>query len=219
MTVCATVTVPPAKFVLARTLTSEESFRIELEPTVSLGATLSPYIWASSDDAEQIVDRIKADADIVSVETIDQINGGALLQAEWDVDDNELIRALLASNGSCISAVGTGDGWELTLRFPRRSDLAEYYTGCKNDDLNVSVRSIHDSGWVTDRGTESVLTLPQREALLCALEEGYFEVPREITLQRLAEKLDISDTATSQRLRRGTEKLLIEFVNGDRGHD
>ena len=219
MTVCATVTVPPAKFVLARTLTSEESARIELEPTVSLDAPLTPYIWASSDDAEQIVDRIGGDTDIVSVETIDQINGGALLQVEWDIDDNELIRTLLSSNGSCISAVGTGDGWELTLRCPRRCILAEYYNGCKNDDLHVSVRGIHDSGWVTDRGTESVLTLPQREALLYALKEGYFEVPREITLQRLAEKLDISDTATSQRLRRGTEKLLIEFVSGDHDHE
>ena len=218
MTVCTTVSVPPTEFVLSRTLTGEIAFRIELEPIVSLGSPLTPYVWVSSSETDRIEERIQMDSDIVSVKTIDRINGGALLQTEWDIDDNELIRVLLESNGSCLSAVGTGDGWELTLRFPRRESLASCYQGCEENDLNVSVRSIHDSGWVTDRGTESVLTLPQREALLYALKNGYFEVPRETTLQGLAEELGISDTATSQRLRRGIEKLLTEFVSGENSH-
>lgn len=217
MTVCATVTVPPAEFVLARTLTSGAKLRIELEPIVSLSAPLSPYMWASSGDTDRLEDRIRRDRDVADVETIDQINGGALLQTEWKIDDNELINVLLESDGSCLSAVGTKDGWEMILRFPLREDLADCYRGCEENDIDLSVRSIHDSGWVTDRGTESVLTLPQREALLYALEGGYFEVPREITLQGLAQQLDISDTATSQRLRRGIEKLLIEFVGGENG--
>lgn len=215
MTVCATVTVSPTKFVLARTLMSGERLRIELEPIVSLSAPLSPYLWASSSDSEQIEDRIRGDADVADIETIDRINGGALLVTEWEIDDNDLINVLLASGGSCLSAVGTTEGWELTLRFPHRESLADCYRGCEKNDIDISVRSIHDSGWVTDHGTESVLTLPQREALLYALEGGYFEVPREITLQELAEQLGISDTAASQRLRRGIEKLLVEFVSGE----
>jgi hypothetical protein len=56
----------------------------------------------------------------------------------------------------------------------------------------------------------SGLTDRQREALRVALETGYFSVPRETSLEDLAKRLDVSDTAASQRLRRGVENLIAD---------
>lgn len=53
-----------------------------------------------------------------------------------------------------------------------------------------------------------VLTAKQRRTLELALEAGYYERPREADLTYLAEELDISKSAVSQRLRTAETKLV-----------
>lgn len=55
-----------------------------------------------------------------------------------------------------------------------------------------------------------VLTADERETLRVALEKGYFEVPRETTLVKVADELDRSDVEVSQQLRRGMGDVLRE---------
>ncbi|MDZ7850295.1 MAG: helix-turn-helix domain-containing protein [Halodesulfurarchaeum sp.] len=57
----------------------------------------------------------------------------------------------------------------------------------------------------------SVLTERQRDFFRRAVEEGLFEDPRRITVRELAEKLDISASAASRRLRRIQTKLFSQF--------
>jgi predicted DNA binding protein len=52
------------------------------------------------------------------------------------------------------------------------------------------------------------LTEKQRETLEFALTEGYYERPREVDLGTLADELDISKSAVSQRLRTAETKLI-----------
>jgi predicted DNA binding protein len=60
------------------------------------------------------------------------------------------------------------------------------------------------------------LTATQEEALILAVESGYYDVPATATLQTLSEALDITQQAVSQRLNRGT-KVLVEatLLSGD----
>ena len=53
-----------------------------------------------------------------------------------------------------------------------------------------------------------VLTDKQRRTLELALREGYYERPRESNLTDLAEQLDLSKSAVSQRLRTAERKLI-----------
>ena len=43
---------------------------------------------------------------------------------------------------------------------------------------------------------------------MVALEAGYFEVPKQAGIEEIADELDITPQAMSQRLRRGHENLL-----------
>ncbi|WP_433629222.1 helix-turn-helix domain-containing protein [Halomicrococcus sp. NG-SE-24] len=52
------------------------------------------------------------------------------------------------------------------------------------------------------------LTPEQREALVLALNRGYFATPSEVTLDELADQLGITRQAVSSRVRLGTEKVL-----------
>jgi predicted DNA binding protein len=51
------------------------------------------------------------------------------------------------------------------------------------------------------------LTPPQREALVAAVEAGYFDIPRDVTTTELAEEFAISDQTFIERLRRPVSNL------------
>lgn len=55
----------------------------------------------------------------------------------------------------------------------------------------------------------------QMETLQTALECGYFEVPRGITLKELAKELGCSHQATSERLRRANNRIVTALVRSD----
>jgi len=53
----------------------------------------------------------------------------------------------------------------------------------------------------------------QREVLTVAVERGYFETPREVTLDELAAELEVPRSTVSYRLRRATAELAKRFAN------
>lgn len=56
------------------------------------------------------------------------------------------------------------------------------------------------------------LTETERNTLVTAAEAGYFETPREISLDDLAAEFDVSKTAASMNLRRAERKLVDSMV-------
>jgi predicted DNA binding protein len=56
----------------------------------------------------------------------------------------------------------------------------------------------------------------QRELITLALEEGYFDIPRQTTLEELAEEMDITKTTASNHLRKAERafmKFFVTYVN------
>ncbi len=63
-----------------------------------------------------------------------------------------------------------------------------------------------------DSGPDFGLTPVQRETLLLAVDRGYYAIPRECTTLELAEELDISDQAVTERLRRAIVTVVKNTV-------
>jgi predicted DNA binding protein len=61
---------------------------------------------------------------------------------------------------------------------------------------------------------EEELTARQESILQIALEKGYFEFPKKITLRQLAKALDISPATLTEILRRGQKRVLEEHFRG-----
>jgi predicted DNA binding protein len=59
----------------------------------------------------------------------------------------------------------------------------------------------------------SSLTDKQREALILAFTLGYFDTPRKISSEELAEKLGIVHSTLAVHLRRAERRLLSEILN------
>jgi predicted DNA binding protein len=71
------------------------------------------------------------------------------------------------------------------------------------------------TGWQHTLLPSVTLRNDQREVLERAVERGYFETPREITLEELAAELDLPRSTVSYRLRRATADLVKRFVEED----
>lgn len=65
-----------------------------------------------------------------------------------------------------------------------------------------------------DTTIESSLTKQQREALVAALENGYFSVPRDTTATEVADQLDISKSSFLGRLKRAQRTVFEQLLAG-----
>lgn len=213
MSVIATVEVPAREFTLGAALGSDGGIRVRVERVVPLGNTFIPYFWASDDSVDHIEQRLSGEADIDSFRVVDRVDGEALVRVEWAENVDGLLDAVADADGSIIEAVGEGDTWRLQLRFPDHDDLTAFYRRCGEEGIRLDLRRVHNPGPPAKVGLGIDLSEPQREALVAALEEGYFDVPRGTNLVDLSERLGVSDTATSQRLRRGLERLLRATID------
>lgn len=66
---------------------------------------------------------------------------------------------------------------------------------------------------------ETELSTEQRQALHAAVDHGYYETPRQITITALAEKLDIPQSTLSYRLQRAEAQLATAFATADSAID
>lgn len=115
---------------------------------------------------------------------------------------------LMADSGCFMdSASSRDDGlmqWNVIAPNARAlRDLVEKVTdlGCTVDVERISVLR-----------TASELTVAQERVLQMAYELGYFEIPRRITLDKLAKRMEISKATLDVMLRRAQRKLVASHI-------
>ncbi|SHH02130.1 hypothetical protein SAMN05443636_1638 [Halobaculum gomorrense] len=210
MAVHATVAVAPREFLLRNALVVAGDARIELERAVPLGDRFAPYLRVAADDPKTVCDLVAAESSVDGIEPVRRGDDEWLVHVRWAARP-PLLAALCDADAACVEAVAAGGTWHLTLRFDSHEQLADCYHRCLDRDVRLTVERVRESespGSSVDRA----LTGPQREALTTAYDVGYFAVPRAVTLAELADRLGVSDTAASQRLRRGMQNLLADAL-------
>lgn len=112
-------------------------------------------------------------------------------------------------DGHLVAARVDAAGWHVRLLFPDRAAVSTFTRRCGADGMRPRVRAVQatDSSHV---GPAYELTSAQAETLRVAVERGYFDVPRRVTLETIATELDVSKQAVSERLRRGLQSLLTD---------
>jgi predicted DNA binding protein len=67
---------------------------------------------------------------------------------------------------------------------------------------------------MSPRSVQNTLLTPKQErALMLAKDLGFFHYPRDITLHHLAQQVGIAASTLSERLRRGTLRLVDHYVS------
>jgi predicted DNA binding protein len=147
------------------------------------------------------------DETVASFSTIVERDDQRTYRIEYS-PEAKLVSPPLTETGSLTQkAVSHLNGWLLTLHFRDHDGLYALSEYAAAEGITVDVVDLQQTEGKADQ-PEFGLTEPQRDALVAAFVHGYYDDPRETSLEELAELLDISPTAVSGRLRRGSARLI-----------
>ncbi|MDG5817716.1 helix-turn-helix domain-containing protein [Natronococcus sp. A-GB7] len=157
-------------------------------------------------------------ADDPSVETFERLS---------TLSERCLFRVLLTPEGergmTYVDAVEFGvtlldielqeEGVRYRAHFPNRDALSAYRECCEERELAFTLHRLYRSE--NDETEKYDLTPRQAAVLRRALERGYFDVPRNVSAEELAEEFEISSQALSALLRRGQRAVLRDAFGGE----
>lgn len=209
MVVITDISVPAEQFALGRLLEVYPDIDIELEAVVPLQSAIIPLFWVEGADSEDVEETFHDDSIVDDVNLLTETEGRFLFEIKWDSSVNSLLGALAASEAEVMSAEGEVDEWEFRLQFTDRDHLATFRRACVENDVDIQLRRLYNPSLPPSEGP---LTQEQYDVLATGFENGYWEVPRAITLGELAELIGISDNAASQRLRRAINTVLSDTL-------
>lgn len=184
-----------------------EGTSLEFERIASVSGCGSPSLVVSGADVTAVVRSIQGRSTVEDVEVVSENGDKTVVRLRWDGAVPDILERVRENDGTVLSGVAQNGVWTFELRFTNQASGSRFYTQYDDPDNPLTVRRVNPQ-----RNGHRIpldrLTPEQRDALSRAAKRGYFEVPRRTTLQELAGQLDISDTAVSQRLRRGIMNLL-----------
>ncbi|WP_380678646.1 helix-turn-helix domain-containing protein [Salinigranum sp. GCM10025319] len=204
-------TVPANEFALDHSLDTLPDLRFEIERIVSTGdKAVMPLLWIRGASREEVEETLEADPTVDNVTLLGDFDDEWLFQMEWVGHVDLIVQMLTNSEATILDAVGHKDRWKLRVLYPRRSLFSKTHDFCDEHGLNFDVKAIRELDG--EPAGRYGLTTEQYDVLSTAAEMGYFEVPRSVTLQELAEEFDVSHQAVSERLRRATNALVHDTL-------
>lgn len=190
--------VPEAEFETVRVVAQQEGYVI-------------PFLWASAPEMDELHRALEEDATTADVQRLVEGEERSLYQIKWQARIRVIIYILGIEKGALLGAEGKDGRWELRVLFPDHDSVSSTYEFCREYGIDLSIRRVKGIGESIDRNEEG-LTQEQYEALAAGFESDYYRVPRERSQEELADELDISHQALSERLRRGHRALIEQTL-------
>jgi predicted DNA binding protein len=211
MSVVAELHVAAEQFELGRILAPAGETRLELERVVPTGDAGVLLLWAYETDAEEFVTSVRNYPSVDSFEELDRFESGTLYTLHWDAESDHFFDAVCRERASLLRATAADGTWRFELRFHSHDSLSAFQRHCENARIRYDVRRVSAAEEPTVRPWNG-LTERQREALVLAVETGYYDIPRRRSTVDLAEELGISDQAVTERLRRAIVALTTDTL-------
>lgn len=199
------VRMPLESFALEETLREIPDARVEFEQLVPTQGKPLPYLWIENGFADFDVPAT-ADPSVEHVRPIASFDDNGLYEVDWVEPETGFLGWVIEDDATLLQAVGEFDEWHLKLRVESQDDLEACQTYC--DDHAIDFELIRLSALTEPKMEQFNVSEKQFRALTTALEMGFFNVPRDVTLDEVADELGITSRAASERLRRGHTNLL-----------
>ncbi|WP_226021374.1 helix-turn-helix domain-containing protein [Halomicrobium salinisoli] len=207
--------VPADQVGLEETLAAVPDAEFEAVRTVDAGADeVMPLLIVRDGDPDRLLEAMHEDESVADVEQLDTLEGRSLFQVDWDARTRILLNVLFEGNNTVLRALARDGRWRLRVMYPRRECVSTTYDCCHAFGVNFEIETIHDLTSSTGRERYG-LSAEQHEILERMLESGFYDIPRETTLQELAEEFDVSHQALSERIRRAHKTIIENAVSTD----
>ncbi|GGL69439.1 helix-turn-helix domain-containing protein [Halocalculus aciditolerans] len=207
MSVIAELEVAADSFELGRALAVPGRSDIRLEDVVPLGEDVVPLFWLHDPDPSDFVAEVEKRGEVEHLTVFEEMHDRTLYALQWDATGDRLLAAVHDLEGFLLSATGEGDTWTLQIRFPDHDALSAFADRCEDAGIDFEVCGLYNPTR-PEAGPWYGLSDPQYETLLLARDRGYYDIPRRISTQDLADELGVSDQAVTERLRRAIRTLV-----------
>lgn len=170
-------------------------------------------VWITSDDFERVDEAIADDPTVLNPSVLAEQETRRLYRFDFTSESVgfALESEILRNGGVVEGARATNNRWQVRIRVPTRESMNQVIQYGRTHDIDFTVERVFETSTIT-RVDGPRLTESQRETLLEAVECGYLEIPRESSLEELGERLGVSQSAVSQRFRRGVKNLIQQTL-------
>ena len=205
----ATFTLEADEFPLGTVFVELPDVTVQLERVIPDANGVIPYFWVRGTETDTIVDEFSSHPGVRDIKLVDSTDVEYLMRCQWVAGYDSILDALLSPEVVLLSAVGTAEEWTFEIRGETREAIAEFRQYCDENGIPITLEEL---GGLRPLEAQHELTEKQREALILAFERGYFDSPREATLEEVADELGISHQALASRLRRGNRRLIEKVL-------
>lgn len=201
----------PPEMVLEETFERVPEVELEVSREVAMDpVTPIAFLWVSGCDLDAFERAAEEDETVAGLQRYGRRGDEVLYRLVVSEDTGVNVYPAWVERGGELLYKEWGDGlWYAEMRFPDYESLQSLREWCSDNGVEFRLQSVYQDEGIDDR---QVLTDDQREVLELALESGFFEVPRQASMRDLADELDVSTQAVSERLRRANRRLVAEFV-------
>ena len=207
MSIVAHFRVPLDAVALSETLSVVPAMRMEIERLATHSREwVMPFVWVSGDDFEAFESALADDPTVVEFSLVDDFDGTRLYEIEWVESVANLVDEVVDQHGTVLEASASSDGWQFKIRFTAQSQVETFREHFDEQGVRFDVQQLTQPD--APRQSSFGLTDNQRETLVLAQREGYFEIPRATSLSQLADRVGVSSNSLSERLRRGMDALV-----------
>jgi predicted DNA binding protein len=220
--VVAEFAIPVGEFALRGTIAALDGVAFEIERVVVHdGDGLAPLVWASGCERDALESALTDDPTVGAFDLLagtgDGAKGELLCRTEWSDRVDVLARSLVEEGGTILAATTAKGRWTIRLLLPEREALARTYETCTAAGLTLDLTRVY----ALEEGKQGRLGLTdeQEEALELAFDHGYYGIPRGTMAKGLADELEISHQALSERLRRAHGNLVENTIALGRSGD
>ena len=206
MAVIVELALDPTDFEIGRILTVPSASSVTLETLVPLGPTAVPLVRLHHAGRAEFERAVRESAKVRSLTAVNGHDDQHLYALDWDVAEDAFFAAIRETDGQILQATGEVKRWTFRLWFPDHDCVSDFQTALADAELAFDLHGIYNPT-KPDAGPWFGLTKAQRDTLVLAVDNGYYDIPRRISTAELAEEFGISDQAVTERLRRAIAKL------------
>ena len=208
MSTVVDVTVPGHQFGLTETFDAVSDATFEPVRVASHGSEgAMRLLWASSSQLGKLDEALRTDETTEEVTRLSMDGEHALYRISWRARTKAAIEVFMRANGTILDARGGANQWDVRVLFADQASVSAAYDDWREHGIDPAIRQINSVADIVDYGGMG-LSSCQHEALTEAFETGYYNVPRDVTLEDLATNFDVSHQALSERFRRGHRTLV-----------
>lgn len=214
MTSIIEVGVPAEELALGDTLRAVPGARVDVIRTVPSEPNGVTQVLAFEGNDDEVGPALRSDGSVAATTPLATLEKECVYRVEWGEPTVDQLRELFWGDGTMLRTQASNDKWCFRVMFADRDSMGDWYNHCRDLGLSVDIESIYDPT-VAVRPRQYGLSQKQYVTLETALQSGFYDIPRKITLEELADEFDVTHQALSERLSRAHRVMITNVVSAD----